>query len=184
MLDLPTSANGQQQAGQLVHIDYDQRTVLLFVELVSLHHFEYIVNNLDFATCRSLLPLMIQFDCRRLRYPIRQRLYGSARGKGEAWELFKLGAHQDDWEMGRQGLKRMYHEQVTHLLGSCSTFGSVLETLPAEWQFALSSIIMASSFDSTQLIMDWSGQASKFHRPGSLADKAFAEYVYLRPICC
>lgn len=82
--------------------------------------------------------------------------------------------------MGRQGLKRMSHEQVTHLLGTCSTFGSVLETLPAEWQFALSSTIMAGSFDSSQLIMDWSGQASKFYRPGSLADKAYAAYVYLR----
>jgi len=183
MLDLPTSATGQQQAGQLVHIDYDQMTVLLFLDLVSIHKFEYIVSSLDFATCRSLLPLIVQFDCGRLRYPIRQRLYGSARGKGEAWELFKLGAHQEDWEMGRQGLTRMYDEQVTHLLGSCSTFGNVLETLPAEWQFALSSTIMASSFDSTQLIMDWSGHASKFHRPGSLADKAFAECVHLRPIC-
>jgi hypothetical protein len=182
MLDLPTSATGQQQAGQLVHIDYNQRTVLLFIELVSIHYFESIVNNLDFATCRSLLPLLTQFDCRRLQYPIRQRLYGSARGKGEAWELFKLGAHQDDWEMGRQGLKRMFHEQVTHLLGSHSTFEHVLASLPAEWQFALSSTIMASSFDSTQLIMDWSGQASKFHRPGSLADKAFASYVHLLPV--
>jgi hypothetical protein len=182
MLDLPTSATGQHQTGQLVHIDYGQRTVLLFIELVSIHNFEYIVNSLDFATCRSLLPLIIQFDCRRLRFPIRQQLYGSACGKGEAWELFKLGAHQGDWEMGRQGLKRMYHEQVAHLLGSHSTFGNVLEIIPAEWQFALSSTIMASSFDSTQLIMDWSGQASKFHRPGSLADKAFASYVHLLPV--
>lgn len=173
MVNLPCSTSGQQQAGQLIDIDYDQKTILQFIELVSIHNFELIVTNLDFAKCRSLLPLLVQFDCRRLRYSIRQQLYNSARGNGEAWELFKLGAYQDDWEMGRQGLKRMTPVQVTYLLGTGS-FVNILKTLPVEWQFALSSTLMASSFDSRQLIMDWSGQASKFHRPGSLADKAFA----------
>jgi hypothetical protein len=174
MGSLSTSTATQQLPGQLIHIDYDQATILQFVELVSIHNFEFIVINLDFAACRSLLPLLIQFDCRRLRYAIRQQLYASARGKGEPWELFKLGAQQDDWEMGRQGLKRMNQGQVTNLLESGSSFEAILATLPADWQFALSSTIMASSFDSRQLIMDWSQQASKFHNPVSAVDKAYA----------
>jgi hypothetical protein len=174
MRNLPTSPASQQKSGQSIHLDYDAKILLQFIELVSIHNFESIVINLGFRACRALLPLLIQLDCARLRHAVRQQLYKSASGKGEAWELFKFGAVRDDWEMGRQGLKRMSQDQVIHLLASCPTFIGILTTLPAEWQFALSSTIMASSFDSRQLAMDWSQQASKFHRPGSLADQAMA----------
>lgn len=171
---LPTPAPNLRSGEQPINLDYDQTTVLQFIQLVSIHEFDLIVPHFDFAACQSLLALSIQFDCGRFKSAVRYQLYGKTYDEEKAWELFKFAADRDDWSMGRQALRRMYSDRVAELLETSSAFEEVLDKLPLSWQLALSKAILSSFIDDRRLVMDWSGQASSFHRPGSLMDKGIA----------
>lgn len=174
MGSLPAPIAGQQKAEQLIDLAYDQSTVLQFLELVSIHNVDLIVPTFDFASCCSLTALAEQFDCFRLSSSLQDQLFTVTYDEEQAWEIFKVGAKRNDWRIGRQALRGMYYNHVSALLGYSTTFGEILDTLPSAWQLALSSAVLSSSFDNRQLIMDWSGLASKFYEPGSSVDKEAA----------
>jgi hypothetical protein len=171
MKGLPLPAANQKKDEQQIDLRYDQATVLHFLELISISNFAPLLPTFDFTTCQSLLALTEQFDCVRIQPFIRHRLFVTASEEKKSWELFKLGATKDDWPMGRQGLRGMTHNVVSPLVNPNSGYFQLLVGLNPEWQLVLSSMILDSSFERRQLIMDWSTLSSKFCRPGSASDQ-------------
>jgi hypothetical protein len=174
MGSLPSAPNNQQTGEQLIDLDHDHDIVLQFLELVSVHNIDLVVDTLDFAACQALHDICVKYDCERLEGSVRGQLYSSMFDESKAWELFKYGAERDNWEMGRQGLRGMDSSQVSQVMGSASDFRDVLEILPADWQLALSTTILVAFIKQSQLVMGWNKLAPKFYKPGNTTDKETA----------
>jgi hypothetical protein len=69
----------------------------------------------------------------------------------------------------------MTHDVVSPLVNPKRGYHQLLAELNPEWQLALSSMLLSSSFENRQLVMDWSTLVSKFYRPGSQADNTSAQ---------
>jgi hypothetical protein len=174
MLNLPTPAPSETKAEQLIDAGYHSSTVLRFLELVSVHHFEPLLPADSFWTCRFLLEVAERFDCVRLMKPIRKRLHELATREKRAWALFILGAERDDWPMGRQALRSLSSRESSPFLGPSSRLLRFLKQLPVEWQLVLASQVLNSSCRQYELLTDWSTIACKFVRPDSSVDADLA----------
>lgn len=83
-----------------------------------------------------------QYDCSRLRHPIRAQLVTTAQSEERSWDLLKLGSLKEDWALGRYALRQMNAQYVSSLIKSVSGFHDLLCELRPEWHLTLSSIIL------------------------------------------
>jgi len=161
--------------GQPIDLDCGQAIALQFLELVSVHKFEPIVKTLDFDSCKSLFTLAEQYDCSRLRHPIRNQLVQTARSEETSWDLLKFGSVKEDWGLGRYALRQMSAQHVASLIKSVSGFHDLLCKLRPEWYLTLSSLLLDKTYEhhGYQITtMDWAILASKFIKPGCVNDTA------------
>jgi hypothetical protein len=158
--------------GQPIELDCGQAVALQFLELVSVHKFEPIIQTLDFDSCKSLFTLVEQYDCSRLHHHIRVQLITTAQSEERSWDLLKLGSLKEDWGVGRYALRQMDTQYVASLIKSVSGFHDLLCELRPEWHLTLCSIILDKTYEHRgyQPTMDWAMLASKFIKPGCVKD--------------
>jgi len=162
--------------GQPIDLDCGQAIALQFLELVSVHKFEPIVKTLDFDSCKTLYNLVEQYDCSRLRHPIRVQLNQTANSEGMSWDFLKLASLKEDWSSGRYALRQMNAQYVASLIKSVSGSHEILCALRPEWHLTLFSLLLDMPYEHCGYhdTMDWATLASKFIKPGSANDTAAA----------